>query len=127
MSLMFDNVQVNTAYLTTLKTLKALNDAGPLGRSTVALLQAEQKCMKGMPTMKTEFQDKGFLKFIKDYHLMNRLSIIGASGLELEAPDGARLLALGLDIEHLLNTVNLGKCQCHQGYTFHSWRLACGG
>ena len=34
MSLMVDNVQIDTAYLT-----KALNDAGPLGHSTVALLQ----------------------------------------------------------------------------------------
>ena len=50
MSLMVDNVQINTAYLT-----KALNDAGPSGRSTVALLQADKKCMRGMPTMKTEF------------------------------------------------------------------------
>ena len=83
MSLMVDNVQISTAYLT-----KALNDAGPLGRSTVALLQAELKCMRRMPTMKTELHDKGFLKLIKYCHLMNRLSIIRASGLELEAPDG---------------------------------------
>ena len=65
--------------------------------------------MRRMPTMKTELQDKGFLKFIKDFHLMNRLSIIRASGLELEAPDGAMLTALGPDIEHLLNTVKLGE------------------
>ena len=104
MSLMVDNVQINSAYLT-----KALNDAGPLGRSTVALLQAELKCMRRMPTMKTELQDKGFLKLIKYYHLMNRLSIIRASGLELEAPDGTMLTALGPDVEHLLNTIKLGE------------------
>ena len=104
MSLMVDNVQINSAYLT-----KALNDAGPLGRSTVALLQAELKCMRRMPTMTTELQDKGFLKLIKYYHLMNRLSIIRASGLELEAPDGTMLTALGPDVEHMLNTIKLGE------------------
>ena len=36
MSLMVDNVQVNAAH-----QIKALDDAGPLGRSTVAPLQAE--------------------------------------------------------------------------------------
>ena len=40
---------------------------------------------------------------------MNRLSIIRASGLELEAPDGAMLTAQGLNIEHLLNAVILGE------------------
>ena len=59
--------------------------------------------------MKTELQDKGFLKLIKYYHLMNRLSIIRASGLELEAPDGTMLTALGPDEEHLLNTIKLGE------------------
>ena len=61
--------------------------------------------------MKTELQDKCFLKFNNDFYLMNRLSIIRASGLELEleAPDGAILTALGPDIEHLLNTVILGE------------------
>ena len=62
-----------------------------------------------MPTMKTELQDKGFLKLIKYYHLMNRLSINRASGLELEAPDGTTLTALGPDVEHLLNTIKLGE------------------
>ena len=69
MSLMVDNVQINTNYVR-----KALNDAGPLGRPTVALLKAEQ-CMRGMPTMMTELQDKGFLEFIKDFHLINCSSI----------------------------------------------------
>ena len=65
--------------------------------------------MRGMPTMKTELQDKGSLKLIKDFQLMNRLSIIMAlvddsrsRDLELEAPDVAMLLAMGLDIRHLL-------------------------
>ena len=40
---------------------------------------------------------------------MNRLSIIRASGLELEAPDGTMLTALGPDVEHLLNTIKLGE------------------
>ena len=62
MSLMVDNVQIDFAYLT-----KPLYDAGPLGCCTNAFLQAEQKCMGGMPTMKTELQDKGFHKFIKDF------------------------------------------------------------
>ena len=59
--------------------------------------------------MKTELQDKGFLKLTKNYHLMNSLSIIRASGLELEARDGTMLTALGPDAEHLLNTVKLGE------------------
>ena len=104
MSVMVDSVHIDTAYIA-----KALNNAGPLGRPTVASLQAEQKCMRGMLTMKTELQDKGFLNFIKGFHLMNRLSIIRASGLELETRDGAMLTALGPDMEHLLNTVKLGK------------------
>ena len=62
MSLMVDNVQIYTAYLS-----KALNNAGPFGCSTVVLLQAEQKSTRGMLTMKTELQDKGFLKLIKDF------------------------------------------------------------
>ena len=46
MSLMVDNVQIKIAYLT-----KALNDAGPLDHSTVMLLQAEHKCMRGTLTI----------------------------------------------------------------------------
>ena len=48
MSLMIDNVQINTAYLT-----KALNDVGHLGRLTAAFLKAEQKFTRGMPKMRT--------------------------------------------------------------------------
>ena len=48
-------------------------------------------------------------KLIKYYHLMNHLSIIRASSLELEAPDGTMLTALGPDVEHLLNTIKLGE------------------
>ena len=90
MSLMVDNAQINTAYLK-----KALNDAGPLCRFTAALLKAEQKFTRGMPILKTGLQDKGFLRFIKHSHLMNRLRTIRASGLELEATDDAMLTALG--------------------------------
>ena len=48
----FSNVQINTAYLN-----KAFNDAGPRGCSTAAVLEAEQMCMKSMPTMVTEMLD----------------------------------------------------------------------
>ena len=48
---------------------------------------------------RAELGDKGFLKFTKESYFMNRLSIIGASGLELEAPDDAMLTALRPDIE----------------------------
>ena len=40
---------------------------------------------------------------------MNRLSIIRASGLELQAPNGTMLTPLGPDVEHLLNTIKLGE------------------
>ena len=74
---------VNTAYLT-----KALIDAGPLGRSTS--LDSRTKCMRSTPTMGTELQDERFLRLVKVVHLINH---IRASGLELEAPDGAMLMA----------------------------------
>lgn len=37
------------------------------------------------------------------------MSIIRTSGLELEAPDGSMLTALGPDIQHLLNNVKVGR------------------
>ena len=57
----------------------------------------------------SELQNKGFLSFIKGHHLMNHLSIIRASSLELEAPYGAMLTTLGPDINNLLNTVKIGE------------------
>ena len=103
-SLVVDYVQANAAYLP-----NALNDMGPLGQSTKALLKVEQKCIRGMPTMGTELQDKRFLKFVKSYHIMNRLSLIRSSGLQLRSLDGTSLTALGPDIDRLLNTVKLGE------------------
>ena len=82
---------------------------GPLGQSTKALLKVEQNCIRGMPTMGTELQDKRFLKFVKSYHIMNRLSLLRSSGLQLRSPDGTNLTALGPDIDRLLNTVKLGE------------------
>ena len=82
---------------------------GPLGQSTKAILRVEQKCIRGMPTIETELQDKRFLRFIKSYHIMNRLSLIRSSGLQLRSPDGTSLTALGPDIDRLLNTVKLGE------------------
>ena len=61
-----------------------------------------------MPPLRTGLQDNAFPRLVKDFHLKERLSVITASGLELEAPDGSMLTALGPDIEHLLNTVKLG-------------------
>lgn len=37
---------------------KALIDDGPLWQSLVALLQAEQRCLRSMPVVGTETQDK---------------------------------------------------------------------
>ena len=69
--------------------------------------------------MKTELQDKNFLKFLKDYHLINCLSIIRASGLELETPDGAMLTALGPNIKYLLNTIKLSEVSVPSKSSFH--------
>ena len=46
-SLMVDYVQQTGAYLT-----RALNDNGPLGWSTQALLKHQHRCMAGMPTIR---------------------------------------------------------------------------
>ena len=76
--------------------------------------------MRSMLTMGTELLDKGFLNFVKDFHLMNRLSLLRVSGLEPEAPAGAMLP----NIKHLLNTVKIGKDsrrRCHQECLFHLW------
>ena len=54
-------------------------------------------------------QDKGFNEIIKDMNPVDRLSIIRASGLGIEAPDGTMLTTLGPDIKYLLNIVNSGK------------------
>ena len=103
MSLMVNNVQINIAYLT-----KALNDAGTLGRSTVVPWQAEQRCMRDMLMMNTELQDEDFVRLIKDFTFSTETRIIAlaaryiheslehfqASGLELEASDGAMPTAL---------------------------------
>ena len=102
MCLTVDNVQINSALLT-----RVLNDAGPLGRSTAAFLKAELRYLRRMPTTATESRDKGFLKSVKDSHLMSRLSTIRAPSLELEWPDDAMLTAQGPAIKHLLNIVKL--------------------
>ena len=49
--------------------------------------------------MVAEMQDKDFLEFVKESQLMNRLSSIRTSGLELEAPGGAKLTA-GTPAQH---------------------------
>ena len=59
--------------------------------------------------MGTELQDKRFLKLVKSYHIMIRLSLIRSSGLQLRSPDGTSLTALGPDTDRLLNTVKLGE------------------
>ena len=104
-SLMVDYVQANTAYLS-----KALNDKGPLGQSTKALLEAEKTCIGNSPTLETGLQNKRFLKFIKHFHIMNRVSLIRCSGLfiqTIQTPDKEVLAALGTNLETLLNVVDL--------------------
>ena len=101
-SLMVDYVQANTAYLS-----KALNDKGPLGLSTKALLEAEKACIGNIPTLETGLQDKRFLKFIRHFHIMNRVSLIRCSGLFIQTPDKEVLAALGTNLETLLNVVDL--------------------
>lgn len=58
--------------------------------------------------MGTELRGKGFLNFIRDSHLINRLSITRAAGLEVEAPDGAMLTALGPDVTTCSTDVKIG-------------------
>ena len=101
-SLMVDYVQANTAYLS-----KALNDKGPLGQSTKALLEAEKACIGNIPTLETGLQDKRFLKFIRHFHIMNRVSLIRCSGLFIQTPDKEVLAALGTNLETLSNVVDL--------------------
>ena len=64
--------------------------------------------MRSILKLCTEMQDKGLLKLDKDFHLMDRSSVIRASGLEPKAPDGARLTAVGPDTKHLRNIIRLG-------------------
>ena len=71
--------------------------------------------------MGTKLLGKGFLNFIKVSHLINRLSIIRAAGLEVEAPDGAMLGALGPDIITWSMMLNWVKHWCHQEDSVHSW------
>ena len=103
MSLMVNNVQINTAYL----GHSTMPD--PVIRSRAALFKAEQTYMRSLPTMGTEVLHKGFPEFLNDFHLMNCLRIVRASGLALEAPDGAMLTALGPDIRYLLDTDKFGE------------------
>ena len=67
-----------------------LSDARTLGRATAALFEAN-KCMRSLPKMGDDLQDKGFLEFVNDLHLTKSLSVFRASGVELEAPDGVML------------------------------------
>ena len=101
-SLMVDYIQANTAYLS-----KALNDKGLLGQSTKALLEAEKACIGNIPTLETGLQNKRFLKFIRHFHIMNRVSLIRCSGLFIQTSDKEVLAALGTKLETLLNVVDL--------------------
>ena len=62
-----------------------------------------------MLTKATELQDKDFLGFVQDFHLVNYPRIVRAPGLESEAPDASWLTAVGPDILHLLNIVKSGE------------------
>ena len=55
--------------------------------------------------------DSQIKNFVTDSHLMvmNCSSIIRGYGLEIEAPEGAMLTALGPNRRHLLNIVKLAK------------------
>ena len=57
----------------------------------------------------TGLQGQRLPQIAKKLHLLNCLSIIRASNLELQPPDGAMLTALGSYIQHLLKLVKLGE------------------
>ena len=85
----------------------ALIDMGPLGQSTKALLKVEQKCIRCMPTMGTELQDKRFLKCVKSYHIIEQTQLDKIIWLAAPIPGWHKLD--GTDIDRFLNTVKLGE------------------
>ena len=80
-SLMLDYVQLNGAYLT-----RALNDDGPLGWSTKALLKLQHERAAGMQILTKECSQPMLEKHTKHFHVLKRLSILKDAGLTIVAP-----------------------------------------
>ena len=75
-------VQQSAAHLT-----RALNDQGPMGMSTRAMLKAEQKCVGNIQTLSTTEKNKGLLRVVRNLYTLNQVSLMRSAGLELQTPD----------------------------------------
>ena len=99
-SLMLDYAQLNTAYL-----VRALNDPGPLGWSTQALLKLQHQSMAGMQTLHKDRPQPMLQKKAQDHHLLKRLSLIKEAGIELQAPSPEIAPFLNLQENNLVNVL----------------------
>ena len=79
-----------------------------LGHSAASLLIADQKSMRLLPRTVTYLRNRAFPHHRQGLKLIDHKTIIRASSLE-RAPNGAVLTALGLDLQHRLTIVKLGK------------------
>ena len=80
-SLLIDYAQLNGAYLT-----RALNDDGPLGWSTRALLKIQHERMAGMPVLSKDNPRPLLQRAAKDFHLLRKISILKEAKLTLSCP-----------------------------------------
>ena len=79
-SLMLDYCQLGAAALA-----RALNDKGPLGRSTKALLKAQHKIVAGMPNMCKANPTLSLGKATRHLHLVKQLSLLREVELQIRA------------------------------------------
>ena len=93
-SLMLNYVQLNTKYL-----IRALNDRGPLGMTTRALLARQHAKVAGMQNMGKAFDRPRLQKETRHLHLIKQISLLKEAGME----------ATGTD-DTLNKCLQLGRC-----------------
>ena len=104
-SLMLDYVQLNAAYL-----VRALNDDGPLGWSTKALLRLQHTHMAGMPTLNKDKPQRALEATTKDFHILRKLSLLKESNVKIQSPTQELEPYFDLDQNSLVDLM------CNAGY-----------
>ena len=77
-SLMVDYVQLNAAYLT-----RALNDEGPLGWTTRAMMRQQHTLAAGTPNMHKDKQHRLHAAATQDLHIIRQLSLLQGANMRI--------------------------------------------
>ena len=103
-SLMVDYVQLVCSYLT-----RALNDPGPLGMTTRALLREQYKRLGGLSTVKLDTSREKLQKAAGHMHLMRQISLMDEAGLKMGGSNPGLQIELDLCRNKMIDTISDSK------------------